>query len=105
MCINLGFYLDFENDKGTISINVKRNETLIEQRRALAEKNEVKFDNVYVFFIDALSRNHFLKRKIEREFLIGVYPEFEFNWEEKRYCINADLDKFYIHFIKPIKLS
>ena len=55
-------FLDFENDKGTISINVKRNETLIEQRRALAEKNEVKFDNVYVFFIDALSRNHFLKR-------------------------------------------
>lgn len=46
----------------------------------------------------------FLKRKIEREFLIGVYPEFEFNWEEKRYCINADLDKFYIHFIKPITL-
>ena len=43
-------FLDFENDKGTIRINLKRNETLIQEREALAKKNEVKFDNVYVFF-------------------------------------------------------
>ena len=55
-------FLDFENDKGKIRINLKRNETLIQEREALAEKNEVKFDNVYVFFLDHLSRNHFLKR-------------------------------------------
>jgi hypothetical protein len=59
---NAEVFLDFENDKGKISINLKRNETLIEERRAKAEKNEVKFDNVYLFFLDALSRNHFIKR-------------------------------------------
>ena len=59
---NAEVFLDFENDKGKISINLKRNETLIEERRAIAKKNEVKFDNVYVFFFDSLSRNHFIKR-------------------------------------------
>ena len=55
-------FLDFENDKGKITINLKKNETLIKERRALAEKNEVKFDNIYIFYIDAISRNLFLKR-------------------------------------------
>ena len=59
---NAEVFLDFENGKGKISINLKKNETLIKERRALAEKNEVKFDNVYYFFIDAVSRNHFIKR-------------------------------------------
>ena len=59
---NAEVFLDFENDIGKITINLKRNETLIQERRALAEKNEVKFDNVYIFYIDAISRNHFLKR-------------------------------------------
>ena len=55
-------FLDFTNDEGKITIKLKKNETLIKERRILAEKNEVKFDNVYIFYIDALSRNHFLKR-------------------------------------------
>ena len=55
-------FLDFENNIGNITIKLKRNETLIKERKILAEKNDVKFDNVYIFYIDALSRNHFLKR-------------------------------------------
>ena len=43
----------------------------------------------------------FFKRKIEREFIIGVYPEYIFDWNDKRYCINADLAKFYINYVKP----
>lgn len=43
----------------------------------------------------------FFKRKIEREILAGVYTEYQFDWLYKRYCINSDLDKFYIYNIKP----
>ena len=43
----------------------------------------------------------FFKRKIERKFTIGVYPEYSFIWNDKRYCIYADLDKFYIDYIIP----
>ena len=70
-------FLDFEDDKGKITINLKRNETLIKERQALAEKNDVKFDNVFVFFIDALSRNHLLKRmkKLTKTFENMLYSK------------------------------
>ena len=70
-------FLDFENDKGKIRINLKRNETLIKERQILAEKNEVKFDNVYVFFFDHISRNHFLKRmkKVSKSFEEMLYSK------------------------------
>ena len=70
-------FLDFENDIGKIRINVKRNETLIQEREALAKKNEVKFDNVYVFFLDHLSRNHFIKRmkKLTKSFEEMLYSK------------------------------
>ena len=70
-------FLDFENDIGKIRINLKRNETLVQERQALAEKNEVKFDNVYVFFIDAISRNHFIKRmkKLKNAFEQMLYSK------------------------------
>ena len=59
---NAEVFLDFTHSEGKIVINLKKNETLIKERRILAEKNDVKFDNVYIFYIDAISRNHFLKR-------------------------------------------
>jgi hypothetical protein len=70
-------FLDFENDKGKITINLKKNETLIKERQALAEKNDVKFDNVFVFFIDHISRNHFLKRmkKLSKSFENMLYSK------------------------------
>ena len=74
---NAEVFLDFENDKGKITINLKRNETLIEERQALAEKSEVKFENVFVFFIDHISRNHFLKRmkKLSKSFENMLYSK------------------------------
>ena len=59
---NAEVFLDFTDNEGKITIKLKKNETLIKERRILAEKNDVKFDNVYIFYTDALSRNHFLKR-------------------------------------------
>ena len=83
-------FLDFENDKGTIRINLKRNETLIEERQVLAEKNEVKFDNVYVIFIDSISRLSFLKRmkktaKLIEEMLYLTKVSKGINNENSRY--------------------
>ena len=70
-------FLDFENGKGTIRINLKRNETLIQERESLAEKNEVKFENVYLFFLDHISRNHFIKRlkKLSKSFEEMLYSK------------------------------
>lgn len=45
----------------------------------------------------------FLKRKMEREFLIGVCPQIEFDWKEKRYGIFADTSFFYLQEAKKKK--
>ncbi len=43
----------------------------------------------------------FFKRKIELKFMLGVYPEYKFHWKGKRYCIRADLEKYYTDTIEP----
>ena len=88
-------FLDFENDIGKITINLKKNETLIEERKALAEKSEVKFDNVYVFFFDHISRNHFLKRmkKLKKIFEEMLYSKNIAN-QEKANNANNKYRKF-----------
>ena len=60
------FWLTFdENDKGHITIDVPYNETLVKEKRKIAENNIVKFQNVYVVYIDSLSRQHF-QRKLKK---------------------------------------
>ena len=60
------FWLTFdEKDKGHITIDVPYNETLVKERRKIAENNTVKFQNVYVVYIDSLSRQHF-QRKLKK---------------------------------------
>ena len=54
-----------ENGKGNLEINLKRNETLVNERKLIAEKEEVKFENIYLIYIDAISRNHF-RRKLKK---------------------------------------
>lgn len=55
----------FKDGKGSVNINLKKNETLIKERRKIAELNPVKYDNVYILFFDAISRNHF-QRKLKK---------------------------------------
>ena len=51
-----------ENGKGNIEMKLKRNENLINQRRIIAKKEKVKFENIYMIYIDAISRNHFIRK-------------------------------------------
>ena len=54
-----------ENGKGNLEINLKRNETLVNERKSIAKKENVKFENIYLIYIDAISRNHF-RRKLKK---------------------------------------
>ena len=47
-----------EKKKGTVHINVTKNETLIKERKKLENKNSL-FENVIILYIDAVSRNRF----------------------------------------------
>ena len=63
-------FISFKEDKGKITINLKKNETLINYKRSLAKKNPVKFNNVYMIYFDAVSRNHFIRKLKESRKLI-----------------------------------
>ena len=58
-------FVSFQEGKGRIQINLKKNFSLIEQKRELAKKYYVKFNNVYLIYLDAVSRNNFI-RKLKR---------------------------------------
>ena len=55
-------FVSFKGNKGRISINLKKNVTLIKEKRKLAKKYSVNFNNVYLIFFDGLSRNHFIRK-------------------------------------------
>ena len=55
-------FVEFVNGKGKIEINLKKNINLIESRSKLSKKNKVEFNNVYIIYIDGISRNHFLRK-------------------------------------------
>ena len=50
---------------GTVDINLKKNYTLIKERRKIADENPVKYNNIYILYLDAISRNHF-RRKMKK---------------------------------------
>ena len=54
-----------ENEKGHISIDIPYNETLVQEKRKIANTTKVKFENVYTIYIDSLSRQHF-QRKLKK---------------------------------------
>ena len=52
-----------KNGDGHLNINIYRNETLIKERKEISKnnKNNIKFENVIIIFIDAISRVSFLR--------------------------------------------
>jgi len=55
-------FLSFTKDEGKIQISLKKNETLIKLKRKLAENYPVKYNNIYLIYIDAISRRHFIRK-------------------------------------------
>ena len=60
--VNDQLSLKFKNNKGHFEINLKYNETLVAERRLLAKKFPVKYENIFIIYIDSLSRNHFIRQ-------------------------------------------
>ena len=59
---NTEVFVSFKGGKGKIKIMLKKNETLIKKKRKLSKRYNTKFNNVYMIFFDAISRNHFNRK-------------------------------------------
>lgn len=66
---NTEVYVDFEKEYPEVVIHLKKNQTLIEERKKNFEKrkNDTLFKNVIFIYLDALSRNHF-RRKLKKTY-------------------------------------
>ncbi len=51
-----------ENNRGTIYIKVNRNETLVKERKKIAEKVKSLYNNVLILYLDTVSRMHFYRK-------------------------------------------
>ncbi len=60
--INDEVSIKFKNNKGHFEINLKYNKKLVAKKRFLAKKFPVKYENIFIVYIDSLSRNHFMRK-------------------------------------------
>ena len=57
--------ISFKDGRGTVDIKLIKNKTLIKERRKIAKNTDVKYNNIYILYLDAVSRNHF-RRKLKK---------------------------------------
>ena len=60
--MNREVFIFFKDGKGKINISLKENKSLILEKRNIVRNNHLKFNNVYLIYLDAISRNHFIRK-------------------------------------------
>ena len=75
-----------KNNKGKVIIDLKKNNTLIEERDKLAKNFKPKYDNIFFLYTDAVSRPHF-RRKMKKT--IKLLEDYYFNNPNKKKDWNA----------------
>jgi hypothetical protein len=86
------------NDKGgKITINIEKNETLIEERRKLKNNNSI-YKNVLVMFIDTLSRPHFFRKFPKTAKFLKQFSPYEENFSKKNMTV---FEYFKFHSLTP----
>ena len=93
------FWITFDkNDKGHINIDIPYNETLVKEKRKIAENHKVKFENVYTIYIDHISRQHF-QRKLKKtskllDYMLRNRNAKFYNEEYSKYNIDDNIDAY-----------
>ena len=59
---NREVFVSFNETKGKVKIYLKKNISLIKYKRNLSKKYNTKFNNIYMIYFDALSRNGFIRK-------------------------------------------
>jgi len=78
--------IEFKNGIGKINIDVKRKENLVKKRKKIYN-NKVKFNNIYIIYLDGISLQHFKRKLKKTKELI-----------EKMLFTNKNKEKFFTKF-------
>jgi hypothetical protein len=74
-----------ENKRGTIHIKVNRNETLVKERKKIAEKVKSLYNNVLILYLDTVSRMHFYRKLKKVVEIFKPYFKYNINENEKKF--------------------
>ncbi len=92
--------LHFNSEKeGKVNIEIKPNETLIQERRKLYEENkdDIKFDNILILYIDSISREQmFLSLPKTMKFIEKYYVKNKNKGHNAKYYLNYYKKKGFI---------
>ena len=72
-----------DNNHGRVKINLTRNETLSNERKEVAKDKHSLFNNVFILYIDSISRNLFLRKFHKLAKLIEQYMPYNKDEKEK----------------------
>ena len=72
-----------ENNHGRVKINLTRNDTLSTERKEVAKDKNSIFNNVFILYIDSISRNLFRRKFHKLAKLIEQYMPYNRNEKEK----------------------
>ena len=74
-----------EKNYGHIKMKINYNETLVKERREISKNKKTLYDNILIIYIDAISRNHFLRKLNKLAKFIEPYMKYERNEEKKKF--------------------
>ena len=82
-------YIRFKKGKGNLIINIKKNKTLIKERKKILNKKNIKqmYKNVIVMFFDTLSRAHFFRKFPKTTKFLNDFSRYETNYNKKKLTI------------------
>jgi len=72
--------------KNTLKIKIRKNRTLIEERKKISDKlkRERMFKNVLVIFFDTISRAHFFRKFPKTIHFLEQFTKYEKNYKKKK---------------------
>ena len=77
----------FKGNKGKIRIKVFKNKTLIKERRTKINEKNLMYKNILIFFIDTVSRNHFLRKFPKTMKFLNDFSKYEINPSKKNMTV------------------
>ena len=77
----------FKRKKGKIRIKVSKNETLIKERKTKINETNIMYKNILIFFLDTVSRNHFMRKLPKTMKFLNSFSKYETNPSKKKMTI------------------
>ena len=78
---------DNKTKLGSYNITVRKNETLIKERREMSKKSTSMYNNVLIIYLDAVSRPNFFRKLIKTSKFLEKFVRYDENANTKDFSV------------------